>query len=117
MYIHKGLRYQSGRGIGSIFGFLARSLKPLFSMGLSAGKKLLTSETAKSLGRTALDIGKEAAKNVVVDMLEGKDVKETLNKELDSAKSKIASTIKGEGRKRKRKKCKSAKKSRYSFLD
>jgi len=87
-------------------------------MGISAGKKLLTSDAAKKLGTTALDIGKEATKNVIVDMLEGKDVKETLNKELESAKSKIASTIKGSGRKRARKRCiKPAKKGRYSLLD
>ena len=87
-------------------------------MGISAGKKFLASDTAKKLGTAALDIGKDAAKNVVVDMLEGKDVKETLNKELESAKSKIASTIKGAGRKRKRRHCiKSYNKGRYSLLD
>lgn len=104
MLVHRGLRFQSGRGIGSFFGGLFRRLKPLFSMGLSAGKKFLASDTAKQLGSTALDIGKEAAKNVAVDLLSGGDIKESLNKELDSAKSKIADKLRGGGRRRKTRK-------------
>jgi len=119
MLIHRGERYQSGRGIGSLFSGIIRGLKPLFSMGLSAGKKLLTSDTAKQIGSTLLDIGKDSAKNLAVDLLEGKNIEESLNKELQSAKNKIASKIKGGGRKRKRSTCKALtlKKLKYSLLD
>lgn len=98
MIIHRGDRYQIGRGIGSLFGGLFRSLKPLFSMGLSAGKRFLQSDAAKKIGSTALDIGKEAAKNVAVDLLQGKNLHETLDKELEVAKSKIATKLQGGGR-------------------
>ena len=101
MLFHKGERFQSGRGIGALFSGLFRTLKPLFSMGLSVGKRALTSDAAKSFGSTALDIGKSAAKNLAADLLEGKDMSESLNKELDTAKSKIAIKIRGGGRKRK----------------
>lgn len=118
MLIHRGERFQSARGIGSLFSGLFRTLKPLFSMGLSAGKKILTSDVAKKIGSTALDIGKEAAKNVAVDLLEGKNIKDSLNKELESAKSQIATTIKGSGRKRKRRHCSTSnKRLKYSLLD
>ena len=100
MLFHKGERFQSGRGIGALFSGLFRTLKPLFSLGLSAGKKALTSEAAKKLGSHALDIGKTAAKNLAADMLEGKDMSQSLNKELDVAKAAIASKIRGSGRKR-----------------
>jgi len=72
-------------------------------MGLSAGKKVLTSEAAKSIGRTALDIGKDSAKKIAVDVLTGKNLKESVDKELESAKQQIATKISGGGA-RKRKK-------------
>jgi len=100
MLFHKGERFQSGRGLGSLFSGLFRTLKPLFSLGLSAGKKALTSQTAKTIGSTALDLGKQAAKNLAADLLEGKDLSQSLNKELDTAKAAIASKIRGSGRKR-----------------
>lgn len=88
-------------------------------MGLSAGKRLLTSDTAKKIGSSMLDIGKDAAKNLAVDLLEGKNLDESLSKEMQSAKAKIASRIKGAGRKRKKSICKGAslKKLKYSLLD
>lgn len=101
--VHRGDRFQRGRGIGGFFSGLFRTLKPLFSMGFTASKKILTSDAAKSLGRTALDIGKDSLKKVAVDVLTGKNVKESLDKELDEAKQKIAEKIRGSGqRKRKR---------------
>lgn len=104
MIVHRGDRFQRGRGFGSFFSTVFRTLKPLLSMGLSTGKKILTSEAAKSVGRTALDIGKDSLKNIAVDVLTGKNVKESLDKELESAKEKIANKISGSGsRKRKRK--------------
>ena len=46
---HEGVRLQRGRGIGSIFGSLFRWLRPLASMGLSVGKRALSSDLAKKL--------------------------------------------------------------------
>ena len=103
MIVHRGDRFQRGRGFGSFFASVFRTLRPLVSMGLSTGKKILTSDAAKSIGRTALDIGKSAAKNVAVDVLTGKNVKESVDKELEVAKDKIAKKISGSGsNKRKR---------------
>lgn len=104
MIVHRGDRFQQGRGFGGFISGLFRSLKPLFSMGLSAGKKVLSSEAAKSMGRAALDIGKNAAKQVAVDVLTGKNVKESLDKELQTAKQKIADKISSGSGRRKRKK-------------
>jgi len=100
MLFHKGERFQTGQGIGALFSGLFRTLKPLFSLGLSAGKKALTSQAAKNIGTAALDIGKTAAKNMAADLLEGKNLGESLNKELETAKATIASKIRGSGRKR-----------------
>ncbi len=117
---HHGFRLQQGRGIGSIFSGLLRFLRPIASMGLSAGKKVLTSDIAKKLGAAALDVGSTAAKNIAVDLLEGKAFKDTANEQLEEAKKVIANTIKGSGHKKKRKRtekiCPSSKKAKYNLL-
>jgi len=93
MFIHHGLRYQRGGGFGSIFSMLFRTLKPLASMGLRAGKNFIQSNAVKSVGNTLLDIGKDAAKKVAVDLLEGKPLKETVNHEIDDAKKKLQQNL------------------------
>jgi hypothetical protein len=103
MYFHEGFRHQQGLGLGSLFGSLFRSLMPIAKMGLSAGKNFLKSNFAKKIGSQALDIGKTAATNLAVDLLEGKKFKESAADQLDEAKSKIATALKGGGRKRKHK--------------
>lgn len=120
MYYHSGLRHQRGAGIGAIFSGLFKMLRPLASMGLSAGKRILGSNLAKKAGATMLDIGKNAATNMVVDLLEGAPLKETAEKQLETAKSKIATAIKGGGRKRKKNtknKQVVCKKGVYSLID
>jgi len=119
--VHRGTRFQQGRGFGGFFSGLFRTLKPLMTMGLNAGKKFIASDAAKAIGRTALDIGKETAKNVAVDVLTGKNIKESLDKELDSAKNQIADKIRGSGLNKRKKQRKqshfSSKKTKYSLLD
>jgi hypothetical protein len=97
MIFHTGLREQRGRGIGAIFSGLLRGLKPLAQMGFRAGKRFLTSDFAKNLGKTALDAGKQAATNIAVDLLEGKNISESAQDQLEDAKKKIATTLKGGG--------------------
>lgn len=109
MIFHTGLREQRGRGIGALFSGLLRGLKPLAQMGFRAGKRLLTSDFAKNLGKTALEAGKQAVTNIAVDLLEGKNISDSAQEQLDDAKKKIANTLKGGGgcsknRNRKRKK-------------
>jgi len=115
MIIHRGDRFQSGRGIGSLFGGLLRGLKPLVSMGLATGKKILGSQLVRNIGSTAMEMGKDALKNVAADLIEGKDPSESLNKELTNAKSQIASTIRGSGRRKRKKKCKTVTISKKKF--
>jgi hypothetical protein len=101
---HTGIRFQQGRGFGSIFGSILRSLKPIARMGLNVGKRFLKSDFAKNLGNTALDIGKSAATNIAVDMLEGKKFADSAQEQIDEAKQKIATTLKGSGSRKRKKK-------------
>jgi hypothetical protein len=64
---------------------------------------LLTSDLAKNIGSTLVESGTHAAKNLTADLLEGKDLATTAQTELNEAKKKIASTLRGSGSRRKRK--------------
>ena len=92
MNFHSGLRYQRGRGFGSLFSGLLRGFAPLARLGFSAGKKLLSSDLVKNVTSSALDSGKQALKNITADLLEGKDIAQTAKQELFDAKKKIAET-------------------------
>lgn len=122
MNFHQGPRYMRGRGLGSLFSGLFRTLRPIASTAFQAGKKLITSDFAKSLGNEALTFGKEAIKNMALDALEGnKSLKESADNQLLEAKSRIAKTLRGAGRKRKRKQLpkpkNQMKKIKYCLLD
>ena len=105
MNYHIGARYQKGRGIGSLFSGLMRGFSPLAQMGLSFGKKLINSDLAKSITGTALDTGKKLALNMAADLLEGRNVKDSAQAQLNEAKKSIATTLRGGGcRKCKKKK-------------
>lgn len=104
MNFHAGARYQRGRGLGAIFGGLMRGFMPVLSRGLSMGKKILGSDLAKNIGSTLLESGTRAAKNLTADLLEGKDVNMTAQEELNEAKKKIASTLRGSGKRRHKRK-------------
>jgi exonuclease VII small subunit len=103
MNYHSGARIQRGRGIGSLFSGLIRGFAPIARMGLQAGKKLLTSDFVKNIGRSALEGGKTILKDVAADLIEGNNVEENAQKNLQEARKRIAGTIRGSGIKRKRK--------------
>lgn len=106
MNYHSGLRFQRGRGLGAIFGGLMRGFAPLARLGLNAGKRFLQSDLAKNIGSTLADTGRKAVINIASDLLEGKNVAQTAQEELDEARKKIASTLRGSGyRKRRKKSC------------
>lgn len=120
MNYHSGLRNQRGAGFTSLFSGLFKALRPLASMGFSAGKKFLESDIAKKIGSTALDVGKNALTNIATDFLEGVDLKESAQKQLNEAKSKISKVLKGGGRKRKhetKEQSTKCKKVVYSLID
>lgn len=121
---HSGLRFQQGRGFGSIFGAILRGLKPIARLGLNAGKRFIKSDFAKNIASTALDMGKSAATNIAVDLLEGKKFSDSAQEQIEDAKSKIATTLKGGSCRKRRRKKKALisdltgnKKIKYSLLD
>ena len=68
-----------------------------------SAKKALSNDLGRKLGNTALYFGKSAATKIPVDLLEGKPFKVIAQNQINDAKIVIAATVKGSGRKRKRK--------------
>lgn len=101
MNYHSGPRYQKGRGLGNIFMSMFRGLAPIARLGMQAGKNLLSSPLAKKLGNAALDVAKASASTMAADLVEGKNMNESMQQELEKARTKIATTLRG-GRKRKK---------------
>lgn len=104
MNYHIGARYQRGRGIGSLFSGLIRGFAPIARMGLNFGKRVITSDLAKSVAGQALDTGKKMALNLAADILDGRNVKESAQEQLNEAKKNIATTLRGGGCRKRRKK-------------
>jgi len=122
MRFHQGVELQRGRGFGALFSGLLRTFMPIAKVGLRAGKRLLQSDYAKSLGSKALDVGKDMVKNIAADMLSGESFSNAASSEIDTAKKKIGEAIRGSGRRgRKRQKnltmIKGKKRLKYNLLD
>ena len=90
MYIsnyHSGRKIQRGKGIGSIFNSIFRTILPI-------GKKIVTSATAKSLAKSVRDSLANAAINTVGDVIEGDNLKEAAQKRLNESRKQIGAVIK-----------------------
>ncbi len=94
MYIHRGRTIQRGSGLGSLFRGLMRYVVPI-------GKKVLSSNVAKRLGKAALSEGVGLAK----DVLGGRNVKGSAQSHLKAVRNKIAASLNSSlsGRKKRRK--------------
>ncbi len=100
MNFHQGSDFQRGRGFGSLFSGLFRSLVPIAKAGAHLGKRVLRSDFVKNLSSQALDVGKDMVKNIAADVLSGKKFTESAEQELNVAKKKVGEAIRGSGRKR-----------------
>jgi hypothetical protein len=78
-----------------------RGFMPVLRGGLAAGKKFVASPLGQSLKNSLLTSGTSALTGVAADLLEGKDFKTAASEQVEEAKKKLASTLRGSGRKRK----------------
>lgn len=120
MNYHSGMRFQRGRGLGSLFSGLIRGFAPLARMGLNAGKRFIQSDLVKGITNTALDHGKKAVLGMAADLVEGKNVKDAAQAQLNEAKKDIATQLRGGGRRRKKKPVKNyrnSKKLKFDLLE
>jgi hypothetical protein len=104
---HVGRNNQRGSGLGSIVSSLWKRLIPLAKVGIHAGRRILQSDFTKTLANKSVNLGKDilkdATKNILLDVIDGKNLKNSAQSELDKAKKKISDAImEGGGKKRKK---------------
>ena len=100
--IYRAQMYQRGYGLGNAFKRFFRWIVPIFKQHALPALKS---------GATALkDEALSSASNIVNDVLEGKDIKESANQNLESSianiKDKVEKKLQGKGIKGRRKKLK-----------
>ena len=83
---------QEGNGIGSFLGGIFKRLLPAVKTGLTFAKKIATSAPAKKIASSAADM----LVDVAADAVEGKNVKTSIQKKLNVAKTALAQALRGE---------------------
>ena len=89
--------YQNGSGFGSFLGSLFKKIIPAAG---KAVKKIATSSIVKQGAKELLNTAGNTATNVISDIIEGNDPKESLNENLNVARKQIASSIRNANKRR-----------------
>lgn len=97
---HQGPLLQRGHGIGSIFKSIFKLLSPglqsvksVFSTGAKIGKKVLSNPGVKDVMNTVRNSAIEIGVNTAADAIDGLGFKESLNKNVNSARSEVADSF------------------------
>ena len=81
-------RLQRGRGLGGIFKSLAKLASPLISNAAKTAKTAIASPAAKRLVKSLKQQAVESGANILTDVIDGKNVGESLSSEFDNVKEK-----------------------------
>ena len=90
--------YQRGEGFGSFFKTIFKNVTPFAKRMMGGTKNLvksaLNSNIAKQAGKELLNQGIETSANILGDIIEGENVKDSVKNNLKTAKQNIARTLK-----------------------
>lgn len=95
---HRGEYIQRGRGLGSFFKSIIRTVLPALS---SVGKAIIKSPTTSRILKTAKRSAIDAGLNVASDVLEGRDLGDSLQSNLVTVVEKVAKRANTTPKKRK----------------
>lgn len=112
---HSGLRFQSGRGVytpyqsgaglGAIFGALGKFLLPLFRRGgsaaLKSGIRFAKSDVGKDVIKKATTSLTKTGSNLASNVILGKNPKKDLSRDLKRAADKVVSAVQNPKKKKK----------------
>jgi hypothetical protein len=107
---------QNGSGLGGILASAFKALLPVAGKSFSYIKFFLSSDTGRSLTKKA----KNAAFDVGANLLEGKDIKTSLDDSLSKVKKDIAKSLRQKAKKRPKLSKKSSfptKRTKYNLFD
>jgi hypothetical protein len=91
----RGFGLQRGRGLSSFLGGVWRNALPALKF---LGKKVISSQVVRDVGSSLRQTAAQGARNIAVDVLEGRGIKNTWNSELKKARQGVAKAIEGSGR-------------------
>jgi hypothetical protein len=87
---HQGPYLQRGGGLGNIFGSLFKAIIPAAS---KLGRNIIKSPLTKSILKSAKDTAVEGGLTLASDALRGRDMGESVQKNLKRARSRVADAI------------------------
>ena len=100
---HRGVILQKGRGVGSVFSSLFRTLLPMGKAVIKSTPSIIKSTARSPIGRKLKQSAKKLALDTAKNLIETADIKKTLKKSVDDSKKEIADAFKSSKDSKKRK--------------
>ena len=100
---HRGVILQKGRGVGSVFSSLFRTLLPIGKAVIKSTPSIIKSTARSRIGRKLKRSAKKLALDTAKNLIETGDIKNTLKKSVDDSKKEIADAFKSSKDSKKRK--------------
>ena len=100
---HRGVILQKGRGVGSVFSSLFRTLLPIGKAVIKSTPSIIKSTARSPIGRKLKQSAKKLALDTAKNLIETGDIKKTLKKSVDDSKKEIADAFKSSKDSKKRK--------------
>ena len=85
MNYHRGIQWQQGAGIGSLFSGLFRGLMPVAKSAIKGIGRVVKSDAVKAAGRTLKKEATKAAVETALEALDGKRVGSSAKQRLKNA--------------------------------
>ena len=84
---------QRGRGIGGLLRAASSLFKPLFKSVGSTAMKIARSDAGKAIGKAVKEQAITSAKNIAVDTIGGKNLKDSVRNEAKNVRKRVADQV------------------------
>ena len=81
---------QRGRGIGGLLRIASSLFKPLFKSVGSTAIKVARSDAGKAIGKAVKEQAISSAKNIAVNTISGKNIKDSVRNEVKNVRKRVA---------------------------
>ena len=81
---------QRGRGIGGLLRAASSLFKPLFKTVGSTALKVARSDAGKAIGKAVKEQAISSAKNIALDTISGKNIKDSVRNEVKNVRKRVA---------------------------
>ncbi len=92
---HRAVLFQKGRGIGSIFSWLLRTLVPIGKTIIKSAPSIIKSTAKSPIGRKLRKSAKKVALNTAKILINSGDVNKTFHKTIEESKKEVKDVLRG----------------------